>query len=174
MPITARQLLALFLVIQCSLPVAAQSLDSLPPFKNVRTFVDRHQRQLLVLTTATTVGVQGLLHASFYSRGAYADIHLAAEMLGAVHYATAYVAGLDPVQAYGATMIGDVFFQGMINQAIGRPFIDSDEARHYEVAGRDVSWRKVWVGNRRYTELGLGLALATYPYWYPRLRRALR
>lgn len=156
----ARSVLLLFFVIV--LPARGQEIDSLWGLRHVRSFTDAHKTELLIPLTAGTVAAQGYLHGAFYSRGEYADIHLASEILGALHFSTAYVAGLDPLEAYGATMIGTFVFQMAINASVGYPLVNPRERRHYEAGGMDLSFKRVFVGYGRWAQLGIGVVLVLY------------
>lgn len=168
-------------------PRAAARTDSLDaPFwfgqraeRSVRAFTDEHQTPLLIGLTVATLATQGYLHGAFYNshrgggEGVW-DIHGAAEVHTALIYATVYVAGLDPVQAAGAGLVGAVLFQGFINLSFGRPFIDHGENRRYMVYGRDLTFKRIFTGEGRYAELVVGSALIASPYIYRAVRKTVR
>ncbi|MDP2650989.1 MAG: hypothetical protein Q8O98_00175 [bacterium] len=154
-------ILSLLLFAALARPANGQSVDSLWGFKQVRSFTDEHKSTLLIGLTAGTVAAQGFLHGSFYA-GERGDIHGASELLGAAHYAFAYVAGLDAVQAMGATQIGMFFFQGFVNLGSGLPFIDPNEGRAYTAFGGDWSFKRIMVGYWRWGDLLIGTVLIAY------------
>lgn len=157
----------------CAAGAGAQSVDSLWGFRQARSFTEQHQKKLLVPLTAATIGAQGYLHAAFYSQGEYADIHLASEILGATHFATSYVAGLDPAEAYGASMVGTFVFQMFINASFGMPLVNPREARRYDVGGMDWTWKRPFVGYGRWAQLGIGTALILHRPIIRGIRRLL-
>lgn len=137
----------------------AQSIDSVWVFQDSREFVDNYKTPLLVFFGIGTVAAQGYLHGAFYNRE-YADIHLAAEILGGFHYGTSYVAGLDPIQSLGVAMLGDVLFQGFINSSYGKPFF-YDYNQEYKVAGKDFFLPRL---HGSPVQIPIGILFITYPY----------
>ncbi len=153
----------LFLILV--LPVHAQSVDSLWVLKDAREWTEAHQTELLIPLTGLTVAAQGFLHGQFYERGEDrlpGDIHLASEILGAMHFSTAYAAGLDPIQAFGATLIGNFFFQCSVNIGSGLPCIDPQESKPYHAAGLDLSFKRIFLGYWRLADIVIGVVLIAY------------
>ena len=137
--------------------VEAQSVDSLYGFRHARAFTDQNRTPILIALGAGTITAQGFLHASFYSRDrSYGDIHLASEILGASHYLLLYVGGLDPIQAWGVSLIADVGFQALINASFG---LDWDY-RPPEYRAGGVRLPRGFLGPA--VQIGLGAAMLMY------------
>lgn len=135
-------------------------------FRDAREWTEAHQKPLVLASAVFSVAAQGNLAAAHYATAQgnpyWADIHGASELLGISHTALMYSAGLDPVEALGASMIGQFFAQIAINAASGLPLINPRESREYEVAGISMSWKRWGVGYMRWAKLGVGVILVFY------------
>jgi hypothetical protein len=169
--------LALLTALLIIAPAQAQSVDSLRGLREARAWTVTHQRPLLVATAILAISAQGNLAASHYATSAgnryWIDIHGASEILGISHTALMYVGGLDPVEALGAAMIGQFVAQMAINAAFGLPLVNPDEARRYEVAGTDATWKRIFIGQMRWVQVGIGIVLILYRPILRFVRRAL-
>lgn len=139
----------------------ALDIDVLWGFRHVREFVEAYQVEILIPVVILTAVAQGWLHASFYNDRP-GDEHGAAELFGGALFLLAYIAGLDVIHAYGSIIIGNFFFQMMINHAEGLPLIDPNERRRYIVSGKNWSWKRVFVGYGRWAKLAIGILLVFY------------
>lgn len=143
-----------------SSPTTAQ-LDSVGVFKTVREFSDANKKELTILFTTSAIAFSGCVNANLYRpEAALLSAHTCQDLSTYSALMVGYVSGLDPVESVGLGLAANFFFTGFIQYAYTGRWVNPDEDCRYD----SFSWerRKVFCGNTRYLELGLGLVLLNY------------
>ncbi len=145
--------------------------------RSVRRWTEKNSRWLAPSLAAVAITTQGMTHGYFYSRGEgdfyeHVDLHLVAYIQASSIWALTYLAGADPIEATGTSMVINVVFQGLINESVGRPLLDTEEKDCWDTVGG--ACVPHFYGRGRLVEAGVGLALMAAPTVVRHIRRRMR
>ena len=143
--------------------LTAAQIDSVGVFKTVRNYSDANKKELTVLFTASTIAFSGCTNANLYRPDtAPLDAHTCQDLSTYSVLMLGYVSGLDPVESVGLGLVAGFFFKAFIAKAYTGKWINPDEDCMYDSFGWER--RKVFCGNTRYAELGIGVVLLNYKW----------
>ena len=155
--------------------VNGQSVDSLWGLRSVRSFTDNHSKWIGGSLVAVALVAQGANNGYFYGGSNRKGIKNLHSIQDVITYSTAglgYVAGLDAMQASGLNLMVNVAFKGMINVALGQPFINRNEPDTYESFGWERG--KLFHGRGRYAQAAVGATMLFYKPIIRKIKKVFR